>query len=70
MVVFDNITKTVDVVAMARLDLHPGDPDAAYQDAASRVDELVSRLAKPPADLAPADIDRRSEEHTSELQSH
>ena len=52
MVVFDNINKTVVVVAMARLD--GGDPAAAYSAACRRVDEIVVELA---ADLPLADID-------------
>jgi anthranilate synthase component I len=54
MVVFDNITKTIVAVAMARVDA--GDLRSAYSDACRRVDELVSRLAAPTADLPPGDI--------------
>ncbi|HZZ28413.1 MAG TPA: anthranilate synthase component I [Pirellulales bacterium] len=43
MVVFDNITKTIVVIAMARVDA--GDLRAAYDGACRRVDELVNRLA-------------------------
>ncbi len=61
MVVFDNITKTVVVVAMARLDEQDSagrhNPREAYDNAARRVDEIVARLSVPPADLAPVDID-------------
>jgi anthranilate synthase component I len=57
MVVFDNVTKALFVIAMARLDKLP-DPRAAYDDASRRVDELVQRLSAPtnlpPADIAPA----------------
>jgi anthranilate synthase component 1 len=55
MVVFDNINKTVVVVAMARLD--GSDPAAAYSAACGRVDEIVDELAAPGADLPLADID-------------
>jgi anthranilate synthase component 1 len=57
MVVFDNINKTIVVVAMARLDDHPGDAPAAYADACARVDSLVARLEQPNRRLRPADID-------------
>jgi len=43
MVVFDNITKTIVVIAMARVDA--GDLRAAYNDACGRVDKLVNRLS-------------------------
>ena len=55
MAVFDNITKTVVVVAMARLD--GTDPAAAHADACHRVDAMVAELAAPGSDLPPADID-------------
>jgi anthranilate synthase component 1 len=61
MVVFDNITKTITVVAMARVDAAINDrrPDlvAAYADARRRVDETVERLSRQSGDLAPVDID-------------
>ncbi|MCA9177160.1 MAG: anthranilate synthase component I [Planctomycetales bacterium] len=53
--VFDHVQKTLYVVALARLDLFDS-PDAAYADAARRVDEMVDRLRRPD-DLAPLDID-------------
>lgn len=56
MVVFDHVTKTITVVAMARLDLID-DVEAAYADACRRVDELVERLAQPAHDPGLADID-------------
>ena len=56
MVLFDHIRKTVLVVAHAHLG--PGiDARAAYELAASRVDELVDRLAAPSPDLPIVDID-------------
>src|SRR6185369_7394022 len=54
MVVFDNVSKTLFVIAMARLD-KTSDPRAAYDDACRRADELASRLAQP-TNLPPADI--------------
>ncbi len=64
MVVFDNITKTMVVIAMARLDTAGSgkafDPKvlrAAYDDACRRVDETVQKLSQPGAELAPVDID-------------
>ncbi len=56
MVVFDHIRKTVLVVAQARC-AELDDPQAAYDEAASRVDELVARLAAPAPELPPIDID-------------
>jgi anthranilate synthase component 1 len=56
MVVFDHVTKTVTVVAMARLDLL-SDVDAAYADACRRVDDLVERLSQPANDPGLDDID-------------
>ena len=55
MVVFDNVSKAMYVIAMARLDGAGGDAAKAYQDAQRRVDELVARLSVP-APLPPADI--------------
>ena len=46
MVVFDNVTKTIVVVAMARLDKPGVDPAAAYADACRRVDQLVEQLVR------------------------
>jgi anthranilate synthase component I len=54
MVVFDNITKTIVVVAMARVD--QGDLRSAYDDACRRVDQLVDRLSSPLGELPPVDI--------------
>ena len=56
MVVFDNVTKTIVVVAMARLDKPGATPAAAYDEACRRVDQLVEQLAAPPCDLRPVDI--------------
>jgi anthranilate synthase component 1 len=55
MVVFDNVSKALFVIAMARLDKAKGDARAAYDDACRRVDELVERLSQP-TNLPPADI--------------
>jgi anthranilate synthase component 1 len=62
MVVFDNITKTITVVAMARIDGDTGgagkcDLEAAYAAAKRRVDETVERLSRASGDLAPVDIE-------------
>ena len=56
MVVFDNVTKTIDVVAMARLDKFGSNYEKAYQDACRRVDRLVEELSERPCDLKPFDI--------------
>jgi anthranilate synthase component 1 len=55
MVVFDNVSKTLFVIAMARLDKAGGDVRAAYDDACRRVDELAGKLSQP-TNLPPADI--------------
>jgi anthranilate synthase component 1 len=54
MIVFDNVSKTLFVIAMARLD-KTRDPRTAYDEACRRVDELASRLSQP-TNLPPADI--------------
>jgi anthranilate synthase component 1 len=59
MVVFDNVNKTLVVVAMARLDLFGEDLPAAYDDACRRIDETVARLEAPEPLLRTADIDTR-----------
>ena len=55
MVVFDHITKSIVVVAMAHVDT--SDAESAYQDACHRVDALVEKLASDETPLALADID-------------
>lgn len=57
MVVFDNVDKTMTVIALARVDRTDGDLDAAYDDACRRVDALTAELAKTDCDLRPAAID-------------
>ncbi len=57
MVVFDNVTKTIVVVAMARLDRAGDSQREAYDDACRRVDEIVERLGSKTGDLKPMDID-------------
>lgn len=56
MVIFDNVSKTMTVVAMARLDRPGTDPRRAYDDAQKRVDEMVARLSQPTNRLELADI--------------
>lgn len=65
MAVFDNVTKTMTIIALARLDRFPNDPQAAYADACRRVDEIVTQLSAPDCDLRPADIDTRGEPQLS-----
>ena len=61
MVVFDNVTKAIVVVAMARLD-KPGVTAAqAYESACRRVDHLVDQLSTRQCDLKPFDIQPRGE---------
>ncbi len=56
MVVFDNVTKAIVVVAMARLDA-PGTTVAnAYESACRRVDRLVEQLSTPQSEIRPFDI--------------
>ena len=59
-VVFDNVSKTMFVIALARLDQNE-DPDAAYADARNRVDQLVEQLLDPVDDLGSADISAAGE---------
>jgi anthranilate synthase component I len=55
MVVFDNVSKTMFVIVMARLDRGGGDRRAAYEEACRRVDALVNKLSQP-TNLPPANI--------------
>ncbi len=57
LVIFDNVRKTLTVVAMARLDGEQPDLETAYADACRRVDELVARLASPDVGLQMTDIE-------------
>jgi len=61
MVIFDHVTKTITVVAMARLDGEEPDPAVAYDEAKQRVDALVDKLSSPECDLRPADIATRGD---------
>lgn len=56
MVVFDNVSKTVFVIAMAHVDENGANVEAAYDDATRRVDELVQKLSTPSNEIACADI--------------
>jgi anthranilate synthase component 1 len=60
MVVFDNVTKTMTVVALASVGAG-ADLGQSYARACRRVDELVDRLASPGGALRPADIDTLGE---------
>lgn len=46
MVVFDNVTKTMTVLALANTD-HGVDLESSFQDAIQRIDELIDRLKQP-----------------------
>jgi len=62
MVIFDNITKTITVVAMARVGQGGAKEEkAAYADACRRIDELVALLERPDPDLRLSDIDTGGE---------
>jgi anthranilate synthase component 1 len=56
MVIFDNITKAIVVVAMAQLDKPGTTPAQAYEAACRRVDRLVEELSTPECNLRPFDI--------------
>jgi anthranilate synthase component 1 len=56
MVVFDNVTKTIVVVAMARVDEPGVATDQAYRRACGRVDQLVEQLNAGSSALRPIDI--------------
>ena len=55
MVVFDNVSKTMYVIAMADVE-NSSSPEEAYQQAQSQVDQLVEQLSNPSADLRCEDI--------------
>jgi anthranilate synthase component 1 len=61
MVVFDNVTKTIVVVVMARIDKSKQSPAEAYQAACQRVDRLVDQLTTRSCDLKPFDIPARGD---------
>ncbi len=70
MVVFDNVSKTMFVIVLARVDESQtvgnalrGVPslEVSYKDACRRVDDLVARLSTPLPDLPPADIETGGE---------
>ena len=57
MIVFDHVTKAIDVVVLARVDgADPGAAEAAYAAACRRVDETIERLSSPSAWPPPADL--------------
>jgi len=56
MVVFDNVAKTIVVVAMARLDRPGATIESAYDAACRRIDALVEQLSTRSADLELFDI--------------
>jgi anthranilate synthase component 1 len=56
MVVFDHVTKTIVVVAMARVGQPGVSLEKAYQQACRRVDSLVEQFASHPNSLKPIDI--------------
>lgn len=62
LVVFDNATKAIDVVVLARIDdPSPAAVEQAYAAACRRVDETIGLLAAPSAWPPPADIGPREE---------
>jgi len=70
LVVFDNVSKTMFVIALARLESFQGDVRRAYDSACQAVDQLVEQLSSPvdlpPAEIAP--IGEVSLEYTSNFQ--
>ena len=61
MVVFDNVTKAIVVVAMARLDKPDVTPAKAYETACRRVDRVVEQLSTSECELRPFDIRTQGE---------
>jgi len=61
MVVFDHVTKTIVVVAMARVSGSQADRKKAYAAACQRVDEVVDQLGGNPCRLEPVDINTEGE---------
>jgi anthranilate synthase component I len=59
MIVFDNVTKTALVIALAKVQRGSADIDSrtAYDETCRRVDRLVSKLSTPAVGLSPVDID-------------
>lgn len=55
MLVFDHITKTITVIALAWIKQFE-DSDAAYNDACQRIDDIVSRLNQPSTELECEDV--------------
>ena len=55
MVAFDNVSKTMFVIVMARLD-ETADPRIAYAEACRKIDEIVAQLSSPALAIAPCDI--------------
>ncbi len=62
MVVFDHITKTIIVVAMAHID--SGDLHEAYENACAKIDTIVAQLSSPESTIAIEDI---STEHEHDI---
>jgi anthranilate synthase component 1 len=61
-VVFDNATKTIDVVVLARIeDATPAGVERAHAAACRRIDDTIARLAAPSGWPPPADIGPRHE---------
>jgi anthranilate synthase component I len=60
MIVFDNVSKTMFVVVLAR-PRDVADADQAYADAQRRIDQLVMQLSAAPAPLGCTDIDTAGE---------
>lgn len=52
-VIFDNVTKTMTVVALAST---AGDLQQSYNEAKSRIDRVVERLSQPPTGMMSADV--------------
>lgn len=56
-IVFDNVSKTMFVIVMARTDTSAAGASEAYQDAHKRLDKLVARLSIPAEAATCSDID-------------
>lgn len=56
MVIFDNVTKTISVVVMARPNAPGADAIGAYDEARAKVDRLVAQLTSPHGNVEPRDV--------------
>ncbi len=70
MVVFDHVTKSIDVIASARIDKFRNDLEGAYADACKRIDATIKELSDPSRALRPIDVSPTAEESLPEHRSN